>query len=60
VISESGLPITSLNRFNQLQIEDRAVMLVIVNDELAYIFSDGRRELKPVNLMENRKEGDSL
>jgi hypothetical protein len=43
-----------------LQIEDRAVMLVIVNDELAYIFSDGRRELKPVNLMENRKEGDSL
>lgn len=60
MISESGQPITSLNRFNQLQIEDRAVMLVIVNDELAYIFSDGRRELKPVNLMENRKEGDSL
>ena len=43
VISESGLPITSLNRFNELHIEDRAVMLVIVNDELAFIFSDGNR-----------------
>jgi hypothetical protein len=60
VVSELGLPIASLNRFHQLLIEDRAVMLVIVNDELAFIFSDGRRELKPVNLMENRKEGDSL
>ncbi len=43
VISESGLPITSLNRFYELHIEDRGVMLVIVNDELAFIFSDGRR-----------------
>lgn len=60
MVSESGLLITSLSRFYELKVEDRPVMLVIVNDESAFIFSDGRRELKPVNLMENRNEGDSL